>query len=90
VSEARRKQFPTFRDSLTVGLLDTVRRNQITSLPKSQNGLTDRVEMFTLGLRAKNTRIARVMSQRYSYRYYYYYCPLSSWRDDRAMLSRDE
>jgi hypothetical protein len=27
----------------------------------------------------------KMIQQHYSYRYYYYYGPLSAWRDDRAM-----
>ncbi len=30
-----------------------------------------------------------MISQHYSYRYYYYYGPLSGWRDGRAMGCRE-
>ena len=38
---------------------------------------------------AQCSRIEKMIRQNYSHRYYYYYGPLSAWRDGRAMGCRE-
>jgi hypothetical protein len=78
--------------------------NQTTAPRKSQTdpapgvGPTSVLQDFlTLKLDASNlttiwaecSRIAKMISHDYSQRYYYYYGPLSIWRDGRAMGCRE-
>jgi hypothetical protein len=71
---------------LTVGLL-TPQSNH--SVVKTQNGLTGMTGSLTLGLRAQRATRIVMIGQSHSYRYYYYYGPLSTWRDGRALSCRE-
>ncbi|MDX6404712.1 MAG: hypothetical protein QOH70_2167 [Blastocatellia bacterium] len=42
-----------------------------------------------MGALGKRPRFAEMIKHDYSYRYYYYYGPLSGWRDGRAMGCRE-
>jgi hypothetical protein len=42
-----------------------------------------------MGALGERPRFAEMINQHYSYRYPYYYGPLSGWRDGRAMGCRE-
>jgi len=73
--------------SLMVGLL-TLSPQSNHSVLKTQNGLTETTRSLTLGLRKTAPRL-QMIGQSHSYRYCYYYGPLSIWRDGRAMSCRE-
>lgn len=66
---------------------DTDRSQSNHSVAETQNGLTEGDRVAYIGLRA-GARL-QMIDQSNSYRYYYYYGPLSAWRDGRAMSCRE-
>ncbi|MDX6527943.1 MAG: hypothetical protein QOH41_233 [Blastocatellia bacterium] len=42
-----------------------------------------------MGALGERPRFTEMMNEHYSYRYYYYYDPLSGWRDGRVMGCRE-
>ncbi|PYS20509.1 MAG: hypothetical protein DMF72_21010 [Acidobacteria bacterium] len=60
-----------------------------TALKPSDRRLTVRIVARTLGLRTPSARAEIMIGRFNSYRYYWYYGPLSAGRDGRAMSCRE-